>query len=126
MSQEISERVSALETTVAVTGSDIGHIRTDISDIKGYLMKSAEQRVTMLEKQAVMINKQDDFINYQARCDKEREELAGRVDNVESFQRGQKRMAGGIAACVTLLAYGGSKAIENFGLILQRIGGLFS
>lgn len=115
MVQEFNERLAEVEKTVAVTNANVGNILTMVTDIKAYLAKSAEQRVTMLEKLAVITNKQDDFVKYQLQCDEERQSLDKRVDKVETNQRNQKKIAVGIAAFISFLAYGGGKAVEKIG-----------
>lgn len=102
----IIERLKGVETNVA-------NIADGIEDIKQYLARSADQRVVMIEKLAVIDTKQNDMKEYQVRCDNDRKGLDKRVDNVEGFQSNQKKVVAAMAAGISFLVIGGSKVAEK-------------
>lgn len=91
-----------------------------------YQAKSADDRQAMAVDIGIIKGSMADFSAYQRTCESDRKITDKRVGKIENFQSNQKKVAGGIAALVTFLAYGGSKLVENSGKVFEKIGSFFA
>ncbi len=105
-------RITVLETIVATNNENV---MKGIAELKGFLVRSADQRVEMLQTLTTVANQQAAFTKYQEGCDADRAKLGKRVGTVEGFQRSQKRYIIASGIIVTFLVQGGGKIVEKIG-----------
>lgn len=100
---------------------EIGQLQAGIQNlssrfdrIETYLGKGVDRHTEVMTELALVRHSQENFTEYTARCDEDRQAMGQRIADVEVFQKNQIKVAAAAGGLLGFLAYGGGKAMEKF------------
>lgn len=99
----ISNRELGHENRLATVEANVLDIKDGIREIKQYLTKRSDQHLEVMQKLAVITSRQEDTLNYQELCDKDRNDHDKRLNGLETSEKMDKAVEARTLALATCL-----------------------